>query len=106
MRDTLCMARHKTFLREWRAHRGKTLVAVAEYLHMTHGQLSRIERGLQPYNQELLEKLADLYMCDVVDLLIRDPSDPEGMWTIWDKAKPAVRNQIVAVADAILKQAS
>lgn len=100
------MARNKTFLRQWRQFRDKTLVAVAEHLHMTHGQLSRIERGLQPYNQELLEKLADLYMCDVVDLLIRDPSDPEGMWSLWDKAKPAQRQQIIAVADALLKQAS
>ncbi len=100
------MARHKTYLREWRNHRGKKLVPVAEHLHMTHGQLSRIERGLQPYNQELLEALADLYMCDVVDLLIRDPSEPEAIWTLWDRAKPADRKQIVAIADALLKSAS
>lgn len=100
------MARQKTFLREWRKKSGKTLEAVADQLHMSHSQLSRIERGQQSYNQELLESLADLYMCDVVDLLIRDPSDPEGMWTIWEKAKPAVRQQIVAVADTLLRQAS
>lgn len=103
--DTLCMARQKTFLREWRKAAGKTLVAVAEHLHMSHSQLSRIERGGQPYNQELLEALADLYMCDVVDLLIRDPSDPEGMWTLWERAKPGDRQRIVAVADALLKEA-
>lgn len=103
---SLCMARHKTYLREWREYRGKTLVPVAEHLHITHGQLSRIERGLQPYNQELLEKLADLYMCDVVDLLIRDPSEPESMWTLWERAKPGERRQITAIADAVLKQAS
>src|SRR4051812_20630647 len=74
--DTLCMGTH--FLRQWRKQAGKTLEAVAEHLHMSHSQLSRIERGKQPYNQELLEALAELYMCDVVDLLIRDPSDPEG----------------------------
>lgn len=100
------MARHKTFLREWRKSREKTLEAVADHLHMSHSQLSRIERGQQPYNQELLEALADLYMCDVVDLLIRDPSDQNGMWTIWEQASPAQRQQIVAVADALLKQAS
>jgi hypothetical protein len=44
-------------------------------------------------------------MCDVVDLLIRDPSDPEGMWTIWEKAKPGQRRRIVAVADALLREA-
>jgi transcriptional regulator with XRE-family HTH domain len=98
------MPRNKTFLREWRKASGKTLVAVAEQLHMSHSQLSRIERGDQPYNQELLEALADLYMCDVVDLLIRDPSDPEGMWTLWEKAKPGDRQRIVAITDALLKE--
>src|SRR5689334_18893146 len=80
--DTLCMTRH--FLRAWRKHRNKTLEQVADHLHMSHSQLSRIETYKQPYNQELLEALAELYMCDVVDLLIRDPSDPEGFWSIWD----------------------
>lgn len=91
-----------TFLRQWRQHREKTLVQVAEHLHMTHGQLSRIERGLQPYNQELLELLADLYRCDVVDLLIRDPSQPESIWSIWDRAKPGERQQITDVAGALV----
>lgn len=97
------MARHTTFLRQWRKQSGKTLEQVAEHLHMSHSQLSRIERGQQPYNQELLEALADLYMCDVVDLLIRDPSDPEGMWTLWEKAKPGERQQIRAVAETLLR---
>ena len=98
------MARKATFMRQWRQHRGKKLVPVAEHLHMSHSQLSRIERGEQPYNQELLEALADLYMCDVVDLLIRDPSEPEGMWTLWDTAKPGERRQIEAVAAALLRR--
>lgn len=102
----LCMARRKTFLREWRKFRGKTLEAVSEHLHISHSQLSRIERGGQPYNQELLESLADLYMCDVVDLLIRDPLEPEAIWTIWERAKPGERRQIEAVAGALLKRAS
>lgn len=93
------------FLREWRKHAGKTLEAVAELLHMSHSQLSRIERGKQPYNQELLERLADLYMCEVVDLLIRDPSDPEGMWTLWERAKPVEKQQIRNVAEALLREA-
>lgn len=95
------MARH--FLRAWRKKRGRTLEAVAEYLHMSHSQLSRIERHKQPYNQELLEALAELYMCDVVDLLIRDPSDDESMWTIWERAKPAERRQITAVAETLIR---
>ena len=96
------MARH--FLRAWRKHRVKTLEQVADQLHMSHSQLSRIETFKQPYNQELLEALAELYMCDVVDLLIRDPGQPEKMWTLWDRAKPGERRQIEAVAEAVLRE--
>lgn len=70
---------------------------------MTHGNLSKIERGLVPYNQELLETLAELYRCEPVDLLIRDPSEPESIWSIWDRAQPGERRQIAAVADAVVK---
>lgn len=96
------MAHH--FLRAWRKKSNKTLEQVADHLHMSHSQLSRIETYKQPYNQELLEALAELYGCDVVDLLIRDPSDPEGMWTLWERAKPGERKRIVAVADALLRE--
>lgn len=99
--DTLCMRRH--FLRAWRKHRGRTLEQVADQLHMSHSQLSRIERLQQPYNQELLEALADLYMCDVVDLIIRDPLNPESIWTLWEKAAPGQRRQIESVAAALLR---
>ena len=99
----MCMARH--FLRAWRKHRSKTLEQVADQLHMSHSQLSRIETFKQPYNQELLEALAELYMCDVVDLLIRDPSEPEAMWTIWQNAKEGERRQIRDVAEALTRKA-
>lgn len=102
--DTMCMGKRKTFLREWRKHRGKTLVQVAEHLHMTHGNLSRIERGQVPYNEDLLDALADLYMCAPVDLLIRNPLEPESIWSLWDRAQPGERQQIVAVAEALIQR--
>jgi transcriptional regulator with XRE-family HTH domain len=95
------MARH--FLRAWRKHRNKTLEQVADELHMSHSQLSRIETFKQPYNQELLEALADLYACDVVDLLIRDPTDPNGLWSIHDQLKPVQRRQLAAIGETLLK---
>lgn len=70
---------------------------------MSQPQLGRIERGDQPYNQDLLEALADLYGCTVADLLIRDPSDPKAIWSIWDQAKPGEKRLISAAAEAILK---
>lgn len=92
----------KTYLREWRSESGKTLVQVAELLHMTHGQLSRIERGKQPYNQELLEKLAILYMCDPVDLLIRNPAEKSNIWSLWDQASKGDRQKIISIAETIV----
>lgn len=94
----------KTYLREWRKMKpGRTIEVVAEHLHISRTQLGRIEKGQQPYNQELLEALADLYDCSVADLLIRDPSDPEGMWSIWDQAKPGERRQIAEVAKTLIR---
>ena len=104
--DTLCMAGRDfrpTFMRQWRLYRGKTLVQVAEELHVTHGYLSKVERGKQPYNQELLERLAEIYRCEPVDLLIRDPSEPSSIWSLWDRAKPGERRQIESVAEALMR---
>lgn len=71
---------------------------------MTHASLSRIERGLQPYSQPVLEAIADeLTGGDVASLLMRDPSDPKAIWSIWDRARPAEREMIVDVVERILK---
>ena len=96
LRDNLCMAKsasRKHFIRQWRKHRGLTLEALAERVSMTHGNLSRIERGEVPYNQVLLERLAEELRCDPVDLLIRDPSDPGGLWSVYDQLTPSQREQ-------------
>lgn len=82
---------------------GRTLEAVAAELHLSQPQLGRIERGDSPYNQDLLEALADLYGCSVADLLMRDPTQPDNIWSIWDIARPGERRLIEAAADAIVK---
>lgn len=93
----------RTFIRQWREYRGKTLEQLAEATGITHASLSRIERGLQPYSQAILEAIAEALMTDVPSLLMRDPSDPDGMWSIWDQAKPGERQMIVEVAKTIVK---
>lgn len=98
--------RRPNFLRQWRKHRGLTLETVGAEVGMTGPNLGRVEKGEIPYSQDLLEQLADLYGCEIADLLVRDPTDPEGMWSIWDRAKPAQRNQIAAVAKALLGDAA
>src|SRR3954466_6944478 len=102
-------AYRKTFIREWRQPRGLGLETMAKGVGekiggMPQASLSRIERGLQPYSQPILEAMADeLTGGDVASLLMRNPADPEGIWSIWDKAKPWQKAQIVEVAKTLLK---
>ena len=99
----------KTYIRAWRQTKGLSLELLAERVgerigSMTHASLSRIERGLQPYSQPILEAIAEeLTGGDVASLLIRNPTDPEGIWSIWDQAKPGQKAQIVEVAKTLLK---
>jgi transcriptional regulator with XRE-family HTH domain len=65
-------ARH--FVRKWRKLRGYTLEALAADTGSTHATLSRIERGRQPYSQEILEKIAWVLKCTPADLIGRDPT--------------------------------
>lgn len=93
----------RTFIRQWREHREKTLEYLAEKIGITHASLSRIERGLQPYSQPIVESIAKELATDVSSLLNRDPNDPEAIWSIWDQAKPAERKMIVDIAKTIIK---
>jgi DNA-binding Xre family transcriptional regulator len=94
------------FIRGWRKHRHLTLEQLAERIGVTHGALSQLERGLTNYTQPMLEALAGALMCEPADLIMRDPSDPDGIWSIWDQAKPGERRQIVAVAKTLMKTGS
>src|SRR3990167_277215 len=99
-------ARRRTFIRHWREHRGLTQDQLSERLDMSKAQLSRIENGVQPYSQDFLEACAEALATDPASLLMRDPSDAEGIWSVWDQAKVAERRQIVEVARVITKKVS
>lgn len=87
-----------TFIRQWRKHRRLTLEACAERSGMSKGNLSNIETGKTGYNQATLEALAEALQCDPVDLLIRNPADPEGIWTLLERVKtPAERKQLLGI---------
>ncbi len=70
---------------------------------MSHAQLGRIERGLQPYNQALLEALADLYRTDPASLIMRDPTNEDAIWSLWDQAEIGQRQEIEKYAEFIVK---
>lgn len=93
----------RNFIREWRQHRHLSLEQLASRVPMDKGNLSKVERSLLPYNQEMLERLAEALQTDPASLLMRDPSAPEPIWSIWDKASPGVRRQIESVAETLLR---
>ena len=89
------------FLREWRKHRGYTQEQFAEMTGLSKPYVSQLERGERQFNQDLLELFAINLRCAPADLLIRDPSDPEGIWSLWDTLAPTERAQAVNVIKAI-----
>jgi transcriptional regulator with XRE-family HTH domain len=110
---------NRHFLRQWRESQDRSLESVAEAvvllsqerahtgegrpLRMTHATLSRIERGKLPYNQHLLEMLAEIYGTDVASLIIRDPSKPEAPWTVFEGLTPAQQRQAVELIKTLVR---
>lgn len=95
--------RRRTFIREWRKHRGLTLEQLAERIEVTAGALSQLERGLVNYTQAMLEALADELQTTPASLLIRNPGEDE-IWSIWDNAQPGEKEQIVEHAKVIVRR--
>lgn len=63
-------------MRQWREAAGKTLEEVSAKMGLSHGQLSRVERGQSPWNQKIIEIAALEYGCSMVDLLVNEPTEP------------------------------
>lgn len=86
------------YLKQWRKHRGYTQDRLAEMTGLSKPYLSQLETGKRQYTQELLEAFATALQCEPADLIIRDPSDPDGIWSIWDQLQPVERGQVVEIA--------
>jgi transcriptional regulator with XRE-family HTH domain len=80
-----------------------TLERAGEAVGMSHAQLGRIERGLQPYNQALLEALAELYRTEPASLIMRDPTRDDAIWSLWDEAKEGQRQEIEKYAQFVIR---
>jgi transcriptional regulator with XRE-family HTH domain len=93
----------RTFIKEWRTYRGLSQERLADRIGKSPGLISQIETRKGPYTQETLEAIADALLCEPVDLLIRNPLDPEGIWSLWDALEPPERQQAVKVLKALKK---
>lgn len=61
------------FFKEWRQHRGLTQEQAAARIDIDRTTLGRIESLKIAYTQQVLEAVADAYMCEPWDLLNVDP---------------------------------
>ncbi len=68
--------RERHFFREWREHLGLTQDEAAERIGATQSKLSRIEKGVTPYDQDFLEEAARAYGVSVDTLITRHPIIP------------------------------
>lgn len=66
----------RTYIKDWREHRGMSLEELGARISMSAANLSRIECGYQPYKQDFLELIANELNCSVVDLIARPPGAP------------------------------
>jgi transcriptional regulator with XRE-family HTH domain len=96
-------SRRRTFFKEWRQHRGLSQEQLADRLETSVASISRIESGTQPYTQDVLEALAEALMTDPASLLMRNPDDPEAIWSIWEQAKKGERQLIEELARSVVK---
>ena len=91
------------YVRQWRRHRGYTQEQLAEMIGVTHGAISQLENGKIKYTQAMLEALADAFVTEPGAILNVDPLRSQAIWSIWERALPAQRSQIIAIAETLLK---
>lgn len=94
---------NRWFLKAWRKHRGYNQERMAEMSELSLGYYNEVETGKRRYNQDLLEKFAEVLQCDPADLITRDPNDPEAIWELYDKMTSTQRAQVVEIAKTLLK---
>lgn len=90
-----------TYMRDWREFRDITLEAAAPHFELTHGQLSKIERGKSPYNQRILETAAKLYGCSVLDLLTRKPDEAVDLFSAYASLDENGKRQAARLVEAL-----
>lgn len=66
--------RTKHFFKEWREYRGLTQEQAIGRLGWSQSKMSRLEKGLTPYDQDDLEAASEAYRCDPTDLIRVDPT--------------------------------
>ena len=89
------------FIREWRQLKGYSLEYVADNVPMDKGNLSKVERGLLPYDQEMLERLGYILGTDAGNLISRDPTKDGKVIDLVQRLNPSQLEQAERVLSAL-----
>lgn len=93
------------FMAQWREARGYTQIKMSELVGLSPPSISRIEKGITPYYQDVIEVYAEILGCTPADLISRPPSQdlhpPENLWTLWEGLREERRPQAVAILKAL-----
>lgn len=92
--------RRPILLRAWRIHKNITQEQLAENVGMTKGHVSQLESGKQRYNQDHLETIGGFFQIDPIELIARNPNDPENILVVWNRIPKEDR----AIAIRVLNQ--
>lgn len=91
------------FFKEWRTYRGYTQEELAEMIGVSGPSISQLEKAKQGFSDSTLEALADALHCSPGDLLMRNPTDEDAPWSIWDNIEAIDRPKALAVLRAFVK---
>lgn len=86
--------RRPHFLKEWRDHFHLSQDDAAEVAHMSRENYGRIENGRIPYNQDMLERLADRYGVVASDLLSVNPEVPDKPREVYEMLRRAKASDV------------
>ena len=98
--------RQQTYFREWRKFKKLSQEELAARLELDRSNISRIERGESPYDQDYLERFALAVGCDPEDVLSINPTAPDAPRLIYNRLKsatPEMQRRALDVLDALLK---
>ena len=95
-----------TYLLEWRKFRDMSLEDVGKRMGIDKTAISRIERGLTPYDQIHLQQMSEIYGATIPDLLYTDPrrqTQPNqfGMVGFQNASKPGAKVRRHTPADGL-----
>jgi transcriptional regulator with XRE-family HTH domain len=95
--------RRRHFIADWRRHRGLSQTALGDALGISKASISRIERSVQPYTQDLLEAVAEIFQVEPAVLLTYRPKETAPLLSVWERIPQPRRRQALAVLEALAR---